>query len=367
MGGTVVGAQARRRWVIVLAVVAVLCSAPIVINVWPARAVAVPPATLRQRIAASAGQAYQGYAQSSGLLPLPSLPNLQQVTALVSTTTEMRTWYAGRNRWRVDVLGPGTERDTYRTPDAEYVWDYGDNQLTRIVGEQPLRLPRPADMTPPELVRRVFGIAAGDRFTPLATRRVAGRAAAGLRIVPAAPDTTVDHVDVWADPRTGLPLQAEITAKGGTRPVFTTRFLEVHLSVPDPATVTPPAPSAGTGYATTVAPDAFRLLTRRPVLLPDRLGGQPRSRSIVDQAAVYGTGLAQFVVAALPGRFGSEAYDQVSTYGQDVPVPAGSASLIATGLLNVLVVRGDRTYLVAGLVQPARLKRVAADLAGATP
>jgi hypothetical protein len=46
-------------------------------------------------------------------------------------------------------------------------------------------------------------------------------------------------------------------------------------------------------------------------------------------------------------------------------VPRGSAALIATGLLTVLVVRADRTYLVAGLVAPALLERVAADLAGA--
>ena len=46
---------------------------------------------------------------------------------------------------------------------------------------------------------------------------------------------------------------------------------------------------------------------------------------------------------------------------------AGSqAALIATGLLNLLVVRGpDRTYLVAGPVAPALLERVATALAEA--
>jgi hypothetical protein len=369
MGGTVVTAQAWRRWAAVLAVVVVLCSVPIVVNAWPARAANVPLATLRQRIAGSAGQAYQGYAQSSGLLPLPALPNLEQVTALVSGTTEMRTWYAGRSRWRVDVVDGGAERDTYQTPDAQYVWDYGDNQLSRIVGEQPIRLPRASDVTPPELVRRLLTIAAADRFEPLAGRRVAGREAAGLRIVPATADTTVDHVDVWADPGTGLPLQAEITAKGGVRPVFVTRFLEVHLSVPAASVLTPPVPTASMGYTTTAAPDILSILNRRRfIFLPDSLAGQPRTDTIVSAAGVYGTGLAQFVVAALPGRFGSQAWDKVQTYGLSVTVPVGQASLIATGLLNVLVVRSDRnrTYLVTGLSQPALLKRVAADLAGAT-
>ena len=44
-------------------------------------------------------------------------------------------------------------------------------------------------------------------------------------------------------------------------------------------------------------------------------------------------------------------------------VVPGEAALISTGLLSVLVVRGQQTYLVAGLVQPALLQRVAGDLA----
>jgi hypothetical protein len=367
-GGAVVRTQARRRWGIVLAAVVLLCSVPVVINTWPAGAAEIGTEALRERIAASARQPYQGYAQSTGLLPLPPLPNLEQVTALVSGTTEMRTWYAARDRWRVDVIDGGSERDLYQTPDAQYVWDYGANQLSRIVGDQPIRLPRAADLTPPDLVRRLLTVAAGDRFVSLAGKRVAGVAAAGLRIVPATADTTVAHIDVWADPGTGLPLQAEVTAKGGVWPVFVTRFLEVHLSVPAAEVLTPPAPRPGMGFTITAAPDILGALNRwRPVLLPDRLAGYPRREAVAGEAvaAVYGTGLAQFVAVALPRRFGSQAYDKVATFGQDVTVPGGSAALISTGLLSVLVVRAQRTYLVAGLVQPAVLRRVAADLSGA--
>jgi hypothetical protein len=367
-GDTVVRAQAWRRWGAVLAVVAVLCSVPVVLNAWPSRAAVVEPAVLRDRIAASADRAYQGYAQSSGLLPLPSLPNLEQVTDLLSTKTEMRVWYAARDRWRVDVIEGSTERDVYQTPGAQYVWDFGDSRLTRIVGDQPVRLPRAADLTPPELVRRVLGIAAGDRLEALAGKRVAGIEAAGLRIVPATAETTVDHIDVWADPATGLPVQAEVTARGGQRPVFRTRFLELALTGPDPATVTPPAAHDGIGSMVTEAPDILGAINRRrPAFLPDRLGGAPRRDAVdgVTAAGVYGTGLAQFVVAGLPGRFGGEAYDRVATFGTDVPVPVGVAAVLGTGLLSVLVVQADRTYLVAGLVQPAVLERVAADLAEA--
>ena len=170
MRGTVVSRQAWRRWGVVLAVVAVLCSVPIVLNVWPARAAALDPQTLRQRML-TADRPYQGFAQSAGLLPLPSLPNLEQVTDLVSTTNDMRVWYAARDRWRVDILDGATERDTYRTPEASYVWDSGDTTLTEIFGEQPIRLPAAADLTPPALVRRILSLAREDRVEPLAGRR----------------------------------------------------------------------------------------------------------------------------------------------------------------------------------------------------
>ncbi|MFI5889579.1 hypothetical protein ACIA5D_05605 [Actinoplanes sp. NPDC051513] len=365
---TVVTAHGLRRWALVLGLVVVLAAVPVTIAVWPARASGVEPATLRARIAASGAQAFHGYAQSTGLLGLPSLPNLAQVTALVSGTTEMRTWYAAPDRWRVDVLGEGTERDLYQTPQAQFVWDFGDNRLTRIDGEQPVRLPRAADLTPPELVRRVLGAAAGDRIEPLGGKRVAGVEAAGLRLIPAGADTTVAHVDIWADPESGLPVQAEVTAKGGVRPVFVTRFLELHFGAPDAAVLTPPAPRPGIGYTTTSAPDILSAINRRrPVSLPDTLAGLPRRDAVagLSAAGVYGTGLSSVVVAALPGRFGAPAYQQIETYGQKIE--GADAAVIATGLLSVLAVRaGNRTFLVAGLVGTAMMQRVAVGLAEVT-
>jgi hypothetical protein len=371
-GRTVVSAQGLRRWVLVVAVVTVLAAVPIAINVWPARATSVDAATLRARVAASGRQPYHGYAQSSGLLGLPALPNLTQVTALLSGTTEMRTWYASKDSWRVDVLGPGTENDVYQTPGAQYIWDYGDNRLTQIIGDQPVRLPRAADLTPPELVRRVLSISAGDRVEPLGSRRVAGLTAAGLRLVPASPDTTVAHVDIWADPATGLPVQAELTAKGGIRPVFITRFLEIHLDAPDPSVLNPPAPRDGIGFTETQAPDILSAINRRrPVELPTSVAGLPRRDAVAGLTAAdaYGKGLSAFVLVALPGRFGASAYQQIATFGTKVTVPSGAdAAVIATGLVSVLVTRAPgRTYLVAGLVQPALLQRVAADLTEGTP
>lgn len=370
-GDTVVRSQRRRRWGIVLAAAAILGALPAAVAALPVGTPKVDTAELRQRMIASATQPYRGYALSVGALGLPSLPNLGQVTALVSGTTELRAWYAGRDRWRVDAIGPGTELDVYQTPDAQWLWDYGDNRLTRVVGRPPARLPRAADLTPPDLARRLLAIAGQDAVTPLAGRRVAGRTAAGLRVTPADPATTVAHIDIWADPGTGLPLQTELTAKGASRPVFVTRFLEVSMGVPDDDTVTPPAVRPQLGFSVTNAPDLLSAIGgRRRGPLPDSVAGRARRDAIAGNGAAlvgfYGTGLAQFATLALPGRLGRDAYTNAARVGTAVTVADGAATVIAAGLLSVLVVRSERgTYLVAGMVDAAVLSAAAADLSGA--
>ncbi|GLY92898.1 hypothetical protein Acsp02_01540 [Actinoplanes sp. NBRC 103695] len=348
----------------VIVIVGVLCSVPIVLGLRPApAATTADPATLRARMAASAGLAFQGYAQSSGLLPLPSLPNLTEITRPLSSRTEMRVWYADRDSWRVDVIDGATERDTYQYRGSQFIWDFGDTRLTQVIGEQPVRLPRPADLVPPDLVRRLLSLAAGDRAEPITGKRVAGIDAAGLRLRPVSPDTTIDHVDVWADPSSGLPVQAEVTAKGGERPVFTSRFLSVEMTRPDAKTITPPSLD---DVQVTDAPDLLSQISarRRGGQLPATLGGEQRNTEVagLTSAGTYGDGLAQFVVLRLPGRFGNEAYDRIATYGADVHLDGGHGAVLATGLLTILAVRAERIYLVAGFVQPAVLRRVAADL-----
>jgi hypothetical protein len=50
--------------------------------------------------------------------------------------------------------------------------------------------------------------------TAIAPRHIAGVDAAGLRINPTDPATTIGRVDIWADPETGLALQSR-SPRGG--------------------------------------------------------------------------------------------------------------------------------------------------------
>ncbi len=211
---TVVAVQARRRWAVVAAAALGLAALPAVVSAVPVSAPATDVARLAARVQASTNQPYQGYAESTGTAGLPALPQLGDVADLLNGDTRLRVWYASANRWRVDVIGIGSERDTYQTPAGQVIWDYGRNQLTELDGTPPVRLPRGADLTPPELARRLLSLA-GDqvRLAPLPAQRIAGIDAAGVRMTPTSSLTTMGHIDVWADPASALPLTPRTSSR----------------------------------------------------------------------------------------------------------------------------------------------------------
>ncbi len=144
---------AWRRWLIVLAATVALCSVPAVIAALPVQGSTIGAAALRARIMASASRPYQGYAESSADFGLPTLPDLGNVSTLLDGTTDQYVWYRSAGYWRADVVSGGGENDTYGDGGVTYLWNYGSNSFIQIVGTQPVRLPRAADLLPPELAR----------------------------------------------------------------------------------------------------------------------------------------------------------------------------------------------------------------------
>jgi hypothetical protein len=369
----VVARQALRRWAVVAAAVAVAFSVPPLLSAVPARGSPLGAGELRQRVLDSAARPYQGYAESTGRLGIPDLPQLSDVTTLLNSTIHLRAWHAGPDLWRVDQIGPtGTERDVYRVwRGVEYVWDYGADSLTQILGEPPLRLPRVADLVPPELARRLLSIASADPVARLPSRRVAGVDAAGLRLVPADPQTTIGTVDVWADPVTGLAVQVEVTGRGAGSPVLTSRFLDLSQRAPDPAPLVPHLP-AGASFQATDNPDlASAVSTFGLGVLPQTLAGRPR-RPLpegFEAVGVYGSGLSAFAVLPLPRGLGGAALAGLrDAGGAPVALPGGGTGIaFGTPLVSVLVARFQnfrRTYLLAGLDSPQLLRDAVTELAG---
>jgi hypothetical protein len=349
----------------------VLCAIPSILANLPLSGAEPGAGVLRQRVIASVNQPYTGYVRSQAELGLPTLPDLGDVTGLLSGLTDMRVWYQAQNQNRVDVVNALGERDVYATPGGVYTWDYGRNLLTEIVGNESIRLPRAGDFVPPDLARRVLSLDSVDPVTSLPTRRIAGIEAAGMRLRPTDPATTVGQVDIWADPASGLPLRVEVTARGAATPILTTQFLDFSRTAPAEDTLDPPVQAAG-GVSQSQAPDILSALNGqvgRFFPLPAVMGGYARQATIPGLPGVgrYGTGLASFVVLPLPRNIASSAFDTMTKAGGiPVPIPRGRAVLIHIPLLTVMVEQagyGHRSYLVAGFVDQAVVGQVATGLA----
>ncbi len=352
--------------------VAALCALPAIVAALPVPGSSLTAAALRARILASADVPYQGYAESSVDLGLPDLPDLGDVSTLLDGVTDQEAWYRSPGEWRADVITTAGETDTYQSGGATYVWDYGTSLLTQIIGAQPVRLPRAADLLPPALARQLLGFASpADRVTRLPSQRVAGVAAAGLRLVPADPQTTVGAIDIWANPADGLPVEVTVTSRGATRPALVTRFLDLSQSRPPLATVTPD-PAPGVGFTTTALPDITRILNGFAPPLPGRLAGMGRVAApggLTDIAA-YGTGFSRIAVLPLPRGVGQSALNAADGAGAGgISLTGGTGALIQTPLLTVLLAQsapGGPVYLLAGAVTPALLVRAGSDLLNAT-
>jgi hypothetical protein len=347
---------------------AAMCALPAVIGALPVPAAGIGAAALRARILASAGVPYQGYAESNASLGVPRLPDLSGIGAMLDGATDQYVWYRSPAHWRTAIISPAGEDDTYQAGTATYLWDYSRDLLTKVVGSQPARLPRAADLLPPALGRRLLVLAAGSSRTErLGTQRVAGVNAAGLRVQPTGSGTLISAADIWADPATGLPAAVEVFAHGSAAPVLTARFLELNESRP-PLSVVTPNPAPGVGVTTADLPDVSSLLNGIGPPLPDRLAGLPHTPvpGGLDTVGAYGTGFTRFAVIPLPGQAGTSALSVALHAGATaLAVTGGTAALIRTTLLTVVLARsGDDgpVFLLTGPVTPAVLQRAASGL-----
>lgn len=357
----------HRRWAVVAAGTALLCAVPSLVGLLPARADRPAPIALLAKIRASASVAYSGLAESRGSLGLPSLPRLGALDDLLSGTTRSRVWYAGPDRLRVDRLTLIGEEDTYLDAGGSWNWSSGNGSATRVSGQPALRLPAPVDLLPPELGRRLVAPATAGELRSLPSRRVAGRSTVGLRITPTG-GTTLGHLDVWADPGTGLPMQVEVASRGAASPTVITRFLDLKLGAPGrPDTVFRAPPDARVDAED--APDIVAAIDRfAPYALPRSvagLAGRPRVSGLEGGAGTYGEGYALLAVLPLQDRFAFALLDQLGgPPGQPVKVAAGQAVGVVTPLVTSLLIVGPyQSYLIAGTVPLSTLQRAADQLA----
>jgi hypothetical protein len=362
--------QIVRRWAVVAAGLALLCGLPVIASALPVSVLRLTADQLRTRILASADEPYAGYAESNATFGLPPVAGLSGLTSLLNGVTKMRVWQATPDRWRVDVLFDAGERDTYQLGGyRSYIWDSGNQLLTEVRGRQTYRLPRPADLVPPALAVRMLSEAGRQaRFSVIAPLRVAGQSAAGLRVTPADPASTVGRVEIWADPSSGLPLLVEVFGRGSARPALESLFFQVSPWHPDPRVLTPTR-APGTGFTVTSAGSVAGALRNLALIaLPAELGGRIRFpvQPGFETIGAYGGGLTTFVVLAIRGSSGRDLIpDVVSAGGTPLVLAGGAGAEIGAPLINAIVIRPPGwfyTFLLAGTVSTQLLERAATDL-----
>ena len=345
------------------ALVAVLAALPSAVGALPAARSDLTAEQLRDRVRSSAGVGWSGTAESRAGLALPDVRELGDLPALLGGTTRTRTWWRAPDQWRVDEQRLTGEQDVIADRGSTTTWDSADNRADVLFGELPVRLPQPVDLLAPVLGRRLAG-APGTVLSRLPERRVAGRSAAGLRLVPAEPATsTVDAVDLWADPDTGLPLRVEVRARGEQRPVLTSLLLDLDLEVPPTERVRFALPESAQ-ISVDQVPDIAAAVDRAvPFLLPDVLAGAGRAQVAgLEQArgvGTYGAGLSAFAVVPLPADVAGRLRRRLAvTGGTRLSTP------LVQGLLGG---GGDRSYLLVGTVPPEVLDRALAELVAQPP
>ncbi len=361
------------RWGVSLAVLALLVALPFAVRYAPVPVGATAsdaPAVL-VRMQSSWGRPYAGYAESTGSLALPSTDQLFDVTTLLSSRTQVRVWWASAKDWRSDVISSAGETSTRTSAAAVTTWDYEDNRVVATAPEVPgtVRLPTATDTLPPPLAARLLGAATADEVTSLPPRRVAGRAAVGVRYTPADPLTSIGRVDAWADEASGIPVLVEVFARSGATAAMSSTFLDftdVAPSAAELAFTPPPGVRVRAGQRYDLVRDVVRSAGARP---PASLLGFDRATPApgLETIGEYGRGVTQVAVSTLPERLAGPLREQLVLAASATRIPQGVVVTVGpVGLLLTDAGPGGQSWLVAGTLTQAGLVQAAGQLGSGT-
>jgi len=347
-------------------VAAVLALSPSLGRLSPAATAEAAPAELVAAIRDSGTVPHTGVVNASGTLAVPDADTFTSLGETFGEANRIRVFWRDEERWRLDRIRATGETDLYRTALGTTRWVY-ESRRVRVTLNAPVRLPDTSDVLPDTLARRVLQGARPEELAALPTRRIAGVDAAGLRLTPATPQSSIDRVDIWADPGSGLPLRVEVYA-GSAQPAVSTAYERVELQAPresalrfdppDDADVTfddlPDLASESHRFAPYAAPAELAGLTLRrdrPDLPPGAVG-------------VYGRGPTVLLFLPLRGNAARPLREELGGAGSD----GGSA--VDLGAISALVTperyRGSG-FLLVGTLTPRALEQAAAEVADLEP
>ena len=354
------------RWAIVLAGVLILAAVPWAVSKLPAASSGTTAPDLLSRVQHSSSVSYSGYAESVGSLALPATDQFNAITDLLGARTQMRVWWSSTDEWRVDTVSLTGEMDLHHSGGQTWTWNYEANRATLDENSYPesVRLPRSDDLLPPNLARRLLSQATPDEVQRLPSARVAGHDAAGLRLHPKEPESTIDRVDVWVL-TSGLPVRIAVYGKGSGTAVVSTSFLQLNTS-PAKSSDIDFTPSLSSRVEESNGLDLLGFLdllgNAQP---PATLAGLPRNAADpgIGAVGVYGRGVTLLIAIPLPGRIAYPLQEQLEKAAGSANTPGGVA--IGVGVLNLLLGQPDPdagAWLVTGTVTADTLQRALAAL-----
>jgi hypothetical protein len=352
------------RWLVVLLSAAAFVVTPLLISAQPAAPSAISAPQLAGRIQQSANVGWSGYVETVGTLQVPDNDSFATLGQLLGENTQLRVWWRGVDDWRVDRIRSTGETDLFRQGWGMVRWIF-ESETATYSPVSKIRLPDASDLLPPTFARSLLQGVHDSELGRLPARRIAGIDAPGVRLTPDEAATTVGHVDIWADPATGLALEVELYGVGEQRPVITTTVRQLELGAP-PTTTTHFRLAEGVrvSYEQSVdvaaAANAFA-----PYDLPSSLAGLG-SRDGRDPGAVgiYGRGPTTLIALPLRGQVAGPLRRQLQDRGTSKITNVGT--LAPVGPVELLITpfrgRGVGAFLLAGTVTPETLERAAAEL-----
>jgi hypothetical protein len=348
------------RWSLVALAVALVVLVPMTVRALPVHDQRLSAAALLARVQGD-GAAYSGTVEVQGRLGLPVSDHFTDIADLLGSDTRLRVWWRDADDWRVDKLLPTGEVDLFHHGRATIRWDYERAEAQTSI-DPAMRLPRDADLLPPTLARRALTGVDAAGVTRLPARRIAGHDALGLRVRPTDPRTSIDHVDLWADPTTGTTLALDAYGTG-SQPVLSTSFTSVDLAAPAPGSTSFHAAAGLRETVDDVLDIADAANQYAPLLPPPTVAGLARSASSDGAVGVYGAGLTEVLALPLQERDAGYLADQLRTSGAR---RVGDRLLLRVGPLGIALTFShqpfDFAWVVAGTVTDDTLVRAADDL-----
>jgi hypothetical protein len=350
------------RWLVVLLTAVAFVATPLLISAQPAAPSEMSAPELAGRMRESADVGWSGYVETAGTLQVPDNESFATLAQLLGENTQLRVWWRNADDWRVDRIRSTGETDLFRQGWGIVRWVF-ESETATYSPVSTIRLPDASDLLPPTFARSLLQGVRESELSRLPARRIAGIDAPGVRLTPDEKAATVGHVDIWADPTSGLALEVELYGVGEQRPVLSTTLRELKLGEP-PTTTTHFKLAEGVriSYEQSVdvaaAANAFA-----PYDLPASLAGLS-SRNGQDPGAVgiYGRGPTTLIALPLRGQVAGPLRRQLQDRG--TAQLTGVGILAPVGPVGLLITPRGRggAFLLAGTVTADTLERAATEL-----